>query len=258
MALKAVVGSLDEVPEAFRSLYAEDADSGQFALQVDGAAPVTKLKEFRDTNVALKRQVEQLQDQLKRFDGLAPEEIATLRTQIAELQDKAKLASGDFEGAVEQRLKRTREEFERKAAEQARALQTLQDERKGLVERLQFSELSAIFTAAADKAGVRQDAVDDVISRAQRVWRWEDDKLVARDKNGEVMYDNTAKEMTPESWVKTLADEKPYYFKASAGGGASGGSTGGRGPLTITKEQARTPSPELLEAIASGKVTVVG
>ena len=67
MALKAVLSSIDEVPEALRSEYTEK--DGKFHLQLDGTLPgfvpeadhnaiKAKVSEFRDNNIAVKKQLD--------------------------------------------------------------------------------------------------------------------------------------------------------------------------------------------------------
>jgi hypothetical protein len=58
MKLKARVKSLLEVPEVVRAFYC--VQGSEFVLQVDGMVAKDRLDEMRNSNIALRRQIEQM------------------------------------------------------------------------------------------------------------------------------------------------------------------------------------------------------
>ena len=78
MALKFKFKTKEEIPTEHLSLYAER--EGAWVLDVDGAVEKTKLDEFRNTNVSLLKERDDLK---QRFDGIDPEQA---RAALAERQ----------------------------------------------------------------------------------------------------------------------------------------------------------------------------
>src|SRR5208282_6857449 len=60
MALKYELDSLDDVPETKRDEYVLDEASKKYRLQVEGAVPADRLKEFRENNKKLQKEREEL------------------------------------------------------------------------------------------------------------------------------------------------------------------------------------------------------
>jgi hypothetical protein len=62
MALKLKIKTLDEIPEATRTLYREAEDKDGFVLDVEGAVPKGQLEEFRSANLKLRKDKEAFRD----------------------------------------------------------------------------------------------------------------------------------------------------------------------------------------------------
>ena len=73
LALKFKFKSKDDVPAEHLPLYAER--DGARLLDVDGAVEKSKLDEFRNTNVSLLKERDDLK---KRFEGIDPDEVRKL------------------------------------------------------------------------------------------------------------------------------------------------------------------------------------
>ena len=67
MALKFVLDSLEGVDDAVKGLYSKHTDD-KFYLDVEGAVAKSKVDEFRDNNVSLKQQIEDLTDKYGKID----------------------------------------------------------------------------------------------------------------------------------------------------------------------------------------------
>ena len=70
MALKAIIDNKEEIPEGTESYYEEK--DGKFHLSVEGFTEKSKLDEFRDSNINLKKQMEDIQAQLSQHEGIDP------------------------------------------------------------------------------------------------------------------------------------------------------------------------------------------
>jgi hypothetical protein len=86
MALKYKFKTKDEVPVEHLALYAER--DGARVLDVEGAVEKSKLDEFRNTNVSLLKERDELK---KRFEGIDPEQVRALAEEKRRLEEAALL-----------------------------------------------------------------------------------------------------------------------------------------------------------------------
>jgi hypothetical protein len=105
MALKFKCKTKDEVPAEHFSLYAER--DGAWCLDVDGAVEKSKLDEFRNNNIALTKERDELK---QRFDGIDPDAVRALAAEKQKLEEAAQLKAGEVEKVVEARVKSARSE----------------------------------------------------------------------------------------------------------------------------------------------------
>lgn len=200
MALKLKYSKKEEVPAEHSSLYVEKG--GAFVLDVEGAVEREKLEEFRNTNVALLKQLES-------FKGIDPEKARELMARQADLDAQNLLKSGDVAKIVDAKLAPVVQQLE---AERANAA--------ALRKQLEEQALQDSLLKAGAKRGVRASAVPDLLARARGKW-----KVVG----GVVMPAADGENQTLDAWVDGLAAEAPHLFENSAGGGATGGGSGGAG-----------------------------
>src|SRR5262245_43668940 len=108
MALKHTIDALVEVPGHFRDEYAK-GDDGKFHLQIEGHPDATKVKEFRDRNISITKQLTEATTKLAAFDGIDAaaakaalakvaaggdgDDVVKLKLQLAEAQSTATAAT---------------------------------------------------------------------------------------------------------------------------------------------------------------------
>lgn len=198
----------NEVPEQYKDLYAEDAETKVFRLKVDGVVPKTKLDSFRDENIALKKQIETLSDV----------------SQVADAKNGAKVQE-TIENLVQTRTKKVVEELNTKVtAAEARAAA-----KQARLEALLITD------AARSAAGseVEDSAVDDLIVRVAKFFIVDEDGKVGP-KDGAV--DSTGAAYTVKSYIDELKTKAPHLFKKSQGIGGFNRSRG-QSPMAPQKTQ---------------------
>jgi len=210
-----------EVPSGMENLY-EATTTGTFRLKVEGAvslslfdAEKTRLKEFRDTNITLKKQVEDLAT----FETMFKSGDFSQESLTAKIEAEALRRAADMKSALELQV-----------SEKDTALQASNRLLTGLV-------LGNAVQAAALRNGVSEGALEDVLARAKAAFRvvggavqLVDDKLDAK-----------GKVPTVDTWMEALALAAPHLFTASRGADA-------RKPGNAKGETARTTN----EKIAAG------
>jgi hypothetical protein len=217
MALKYKFKTKDEVPAEHLSLYAER--DGAWFLDVEGAVEKAKLDEFRNNNITLTRERDELR---QRFDGIDPEAIRKLADEKRQLEEAAQLKAGEVDKVVETRVKAARGELEKQ-------LGAITTERDTLNARLVAIQIDQGVTAVATKRGLRATAIPDITARARGVFRLVNGVPTAFEQDGKTVRagKDGVTPMTLEEWVDAQVSEAPHLFESNAGGGAAGNASGG-------------------------------
>jgi hypothetical protein len=227
MALKLKVTTLDEIEEPARALYKEAEDKSGFILDVEGAAPVGQLDEFRKNNRELHKKLEGLKD-------IDPEEYRTMKAKLQEIETKA-----------EGKDKQTKEEMQRQIdALNKKAVKDADDLKAQITQRDQTIQTLMIdkeVSLQANEVGVRPEALIDVIQRSKNVFKLQNGVVVAFKPDGEKWYSEASGEILKiGEWLKILLKEAGHLFKESQGTGSTGGATGGKKATTTTENPWKT------------------
>jgi hypothetical protein len=242
MPLLATVDSLDGVPEAARDLYT--ARDGKFHLAVDGLVPSARLSEFRDNNIAYKKELDTLKAQ---FDGVDPEKYRELTAKEQKLLDKKLIDAGKVDELVEQRVGAMRTEHERVVAD-------LNTKLGGSTKALEGLVIDSALRDAASASGVRSTAIEDVLLRGRAAFKLHEGKAVAFD-GDKPAFGKDGGPLSITEWTAGLAERAPHLFESSNGGGAANGNGAGGGSGSIR----RTDNAAFLaniDKIAGGAVKV--
>jgi hypothetical protein len=238
MPLKFKFRSKDEVPAEHLSLYAER--DGAWVLDVEGAVEKAKLDEFRNNNLALAKERDELK---QRFDGIDPDEARALLTEKQKLEEE-KLLRGNAEASAAEKAEKDkaaeRERIEKVIEGRVKAIKgdlekqvgSLTAERDALNARLTAIQIDQGVIAVATKRGLRPTAIADITARARTVFKLVNGAPAAFEADGKsVRYGRDGlTPMTLEEWVDTQVSEAPHLFESNAGGGAAGNASGGGGP----------------------------
>jgi hypothetical protein len=245
MSLQAVVDTIDAVPEPARALYAEK--DGKFHLQFEGMAPVAKVKEFRDNNIALKKQ---LDDLAKKFDGIDPAKVRDLQEQARKVQEGELIAAGKIDDLLQQRIAPMQ-------AEHAKALKAAQEKAGALEQHLNALLIDGAIRDAAGQAGVRATAIDDVLLRGRATFKIVDGKAVPMDGDKVIFSGKTGEPMPVGEWIAGLTERAPHLFEPSQGGGSKEArSNTGAGGATVRRDD-KAAFLANMGKIAKGEVKVV-
>jgi len=231
MKLKKFLADLGEVDAALHDLY-DKTDDGYVFSGLDDADYKTKISEFRENNIALKKQIESYEDEKLKSEGRL-EELMQNQTERMEKSYADRIA----------KLETNAKKSEEKAARYYQKLQstTIND---------------AVTRAVTDTANVRKGAMTDILARAGRIWRIDDNgKMIAKNAAGETLYGKNGDEpLTLTEWAEGLSKDAPFLFESSKGGGAPGG-----GDSTTAKTIPagdKNAFSQNIEEIAAGKIVV--
>jgi len=219
MPLKFKAKSKDEIPAEHQALYVER--DGIWVLDVDGGVEKSKLDEFRNTNVAL---LKQLEEHKQRFEGIDPDSVRKLVEEKRKLEEAQQLKAGEVEKVLESRVKAATSPLEKQ-------LGAMTTERDSLHARLSAIQIDQAVLTEATKRGLRPSAIPDITARAKTTFRLKDGVPQAYEADGQTarMGKDGLTPLTVAEWIDAQVSDAPHLFEFNAGGGAAGDGSGGAG-----------------------------
>jgi len=221
MALKAVVENQSEIPEGVESFYEEQ--DGKFVLKVEGLTEKSKLDEFRNSNIELKKQVDEVQETLEKFKGIDPSIAREALEVKKQMENKELMEKGQFEELLE----KSRVEYEGKIEALQKHSTEQESSAKKYKDELETYRITSAVQSAVNEAGTPQSsAVADILARAKNSWSIDEKgNLFCVDEQGKARYsENGSTYMSPQEWSKELIANAPHLFVPSNGSGANGSS----------------------------------
>lgn len=219
--MKAVLDNLDGIDESLRGEY-EQRD-GKFYLKIEGAphgyvdakellTANTKVVEFRDKNIALMKENDELRPLKTKYAGIEdPDAARDALKRVAALGQQGIKDADDLAAKIrteaEALIKPLKDQLAMSAAETAEA-------RRRADESLLHSKISEQFLKSGGKAA----ATDYIVNLAKENFEVKDGKVVAR--AGKFSTKNPGDPITPEEWLATdIQKNHDYVFAPSGGGG---------------------------------------
>lgn len=257
MPLPAVVESLDKVPEAIRGEY-EQRD-GKFVLRLDGEppgfVPKSRIDEFRENNIRLTREKEQLAAQAERFKDLDPDKAREALAKLRDLEDKKLIDEGKIDELVAQRVERIVAEKQGRIEEVSKAYEKEKSQREAFEAELSRELIQRTVDDSALRHKVLPTALNIVRLLAQHGdhngVRWTLDSQTR--KQAAIKADGTpvwsakdpTKPLEMDEWMADLVKHNPTIVPPSTGGGARGATAGGGS----TADLSALPPVERLKAL---------
>lgn len=212
MALKAVVDSLDDVPEGLREFYTE-GEGGKYRLDAEGVEDVAGLKSALEKE---RRDRKKHERSLKKYEGIDPEKWQELQEAEEAKEREAAKAAGDFDKREAQILEKHAKALKAKDGEIGAALKAVE---RHLVDA---EATKAIVAAKGSPRLLLQE-----VKRQVRVVKTDDGeftvKVVDKDGNERIgaISDGKANPMTITELVTELKGDDELAA-AFAGSGATG------------------------------------
>lgn len=210
----------------------------------------SKVSEFRNTNISLKKQMDEFSSKLPEFE--------TMREALEEKERELLKAKGKTEEALQSQIEQMRKKFEDEKNSWAARQQQIEEQAKTYEDRYKNLQMDQKNGEVALKAGVNKAALPYVLNDMRQFFEMDEHgQMIPREEN---RFDtSTGKEWTLETWMDQYRDSKPFLFEGSTGSGAVGGKGTSRGPRRITRQQFQREAgrdPDMLKGIAEGKILV--
>lgn len=221
--------SLDSIPESLHSFYQKQDDG--YKLNVKNVVPSAKLDEFRTNNRKLNAELEEMRKQMSYVDM---DEYNRLKDQYSKEKTKGSIPETDVEQTLAKRTAEMKADFEKKLAE-------MTDNYSKTNQKLSTVLIDNQVQSSAAKHNVKQTAFEDVLLRAKNTFSLEDGKAIAKDQNGEIIYNNEGEPLTIDQWISKLSKSAGHLFEESTGVGA-------RGQKTPVQQQTQMSSLDKIQA----------
>jgi hypothetical protein len=233
MSLRYVEDNLEDVPRALHHDYERGTDGKYHLALADKHPDSVKVREMRDNNITLLKELEELRPLKAKYEGVDPDAARAALAKAADVEQmREKLA------ALESRPDPTKLEAELVAERDAHAATKFRNQ----------------ITTACLTAGVRDSAIDYVITSAEKIFAVDGTTT-------EPSKQNPGTNLTISEWLQSLSQSSDFLFKPSRGGGAGPRSETHRlGAIRAQNELVNPTAQELgkhASEIASGKLKVV-
>lgn len=217
MALPLIItdkAAFDALDPKCREHYNETG--GKWVLDSPGAVPATRLDEFRQTNIDLKKKVEA-------YGDITPEQAKELKDKKETFEAGGTKTKEQIEAEVEKRVGAMKTEHQK-------ALEAEQAKAKKLEGDLESLVIDKALIEAGGELGLRATAHEDLTYRGRQQFKLDEHgKPVAKDKDGNTLYNAAGDPLTPKDFVAGLTKTAAHLFDESSGSGAGGSGQGGKG-----------------------------
>lgn len=240
MALKFVVDAtaFETLPDETKKLY-KKRDDGKFQLEVDGAGDKAKLDEFRESNVTLKAQIEEMQKDLEKFKDMDPAKYKQLLEQIQSQEEKKLIKDGNIDEVIKLRTEALKKEYEDKLAAKDKLNAKLTEDAKTATKEKDTYIVEAEMRKAVDnpEVGFQSGVANILKDTVLREFIHKDGKVVRVKADGSLVYGTKGEPQGLDEFVQSYAKDHPYLVKPSTGGGSrnNGDTKNGNGAKTMKR-----------------------
>jgi len=233
MTLKAVVDTLEGVPEAVHSFYGK-GDDGKFRLNVEGLEDTSGLK----TALQKERENAKAAEQYKKL-GMTPDEILALKTEREKAEEERARKAGEFDKLTEKMRAQFDAELAKVKAEYEPIAKSEQEA------RITIGLTNALSDAGASPEGLK--LLPAILADRAKIETIDGKRVVKiLDADGSPMLVK-GKDATFADLATVVASEYPSLFKATtkAGSGTQSASSGaGSAGKTIEASKLASMSPQ--------------
>lgn len=178
---------------------------------------------LKTKNQELLNKMKDLQTKSKDFEGLDAAKIKAMMAALDQSEEAKLLAEGKIDEVIQKRIDRVsaqhNETIKSLEAQLAEATQNATTFKSQLTKNM----ITSVLSKAAVESGVLPEAIDDIVRRAEGVFSIDKDgRVSAVDKDG-FLVKVDGLELTPQRFIDGLKKTAAYYWPASRGAGANGG-----------------------------------
>jgi len=158
----------------------------------------------------------------KSFEGMDAEKVKSMMAAMENNEDMKLIADGKFEEVIAKRMDKVTAEFTEKLKAATDALEISTANENKYKTTLQNNTVKDAITKEALKAGVRPEALDDIVRRGLDIFSIDEKgEIESRNSEGDLIQVD-GKLQNPERFMEGLKKDAPYYWGESQDSGAKG------------------------------------
>lgn len=190
------------------------------AIAAAVASEVEGLKNNRDIILQEKKD---LATKLDKYKDIDPDKVHALLEKIGQSEDAQLIADGKLDELIDKRTSTIREAAETQIAELTGELSNMSGKYDTVNTKYNRTQVDRALQEAAVAAGIRSEAISDVLLRGSSVFTLgEDGTIEARDSKGELRKDAEGIILDPTKYIAGLRKTAPHYWPDSSGSGVTG------------------------------------
>ena len=255
---------LEDIPEGLADSYKKVGDSYVLDLDDDDNEDDgnDRLKEFRKTNIALKKELTEMKE---RYASIDPEKYAAAQEALEHVrnaEERELLRAGKYDEVISRRVEATRTQYETQVAKLKTDFEAAQKNNAVFRTELKQSKIEAGIRRAADELKVKilPTAAIDVYRRGYDVFDLDESgrRTVALDDEGQPRMNKDRKGYTERDFILDLIETAPHCVESAQGTDVNGNPrrrTGGFASLDVDRNDPKAFGSRI-DDIASGKVDV--
>lgn len=206
--------------------------------EVDGKFEInlsltSKLSEFRDNNVAVAKERDELKETVTTLSGIVGEDAAEFVEELSKLRDTQQqvddgklTVKSDITAELNKRTEKMQVTHAEELAQKDAKITTQESKLGELGSEIKRNTIHhAVQSVINSKdSGVQPSAAGDIAHRAMTRFVVENGEVIAKSADGAIIYGSDG--TTPESlseWMEGLKKDSPHFFIQSNGGGGGGG-----------------------------------
>lgn len=225
LKLKALIDSLEGIPEHFHELYTKNAVGKYELTGVEGIKSQADIDRLKNSLEAEKKEHKTTKEQLDKYLSISdePEELQKKVDRIQELEAAAadKIPEAKIQEMVEARIKSRTAPLERQIEKLTKDV----TEKDTVITDFKTKETTRVIHDNVRKAALSSKivdtAVDDVLMLAERVFTVsEDGKVITKENVG------ITPGVDPVVWLTDMQKTRSHWWPPSQGGGAAGSGSG--------------------------------
>lgn len=249
-----------KLTKEIQALYVQEGEG--YHLDAEGNPLETKLKEFRDNNIQLMKDITKAQSELKKFEGIDEKKARAALQELNDLKEKKLISDGEIEKVLAQRTERMQADHQTQTKILTDKIANYESQMSSLKNQLSEVSIDKEIQLMISQIGSPQKgAVQDIIRRGRQIFKIDDKgSVTAVDEKGNTRFGKDGlTPLTIKEWAEALPTEAPFLFEPSKGIGSPGSGS----PLGGTRDGKKiliSNDPVVLgknvEDIAAGKVIV--
>ena len=236
--LKAILASLEGLDDATAKLYTKEAE-GKFILNVDGLVDKGKLDEFRASNVDLKKQLDQMKDELSKFSGVDLKKYQDAMAAIESDVEKKLMKEGKIDEVIQMRTEKMRTAYEEQLKAKDAAIQAAQKERELAITTQNSYMIESELTrhVTNPESGFHANVIDLVKDRMLKEFTVKDGKVIRVKEDGSPVFGAKGDPATIEEFLQDIVKDHSYLIKSSSGGGSQNNRNNTNGQKTMRRSE---------------------